>query len=59
MNFKQMKTNEIALILHGLRAVTVLDEEDTRQKLMTACEGALSARGARLADPNEQLKAAA
>ncbi len=49
MNLRQMKTNEIALLLHGLRAVMVLDEEDTRQKLMAALETELSARGHRLA----------
>lgn len=48
MNLRQMKTNEVALLLHGLRAIIVLDEEETRQKLMKRLEGELAARGARL-----------
>lgn len=50
MNFRQMKTDEIALILHGLRAIYVSDQEQTRAKLILACEGALAARGMALAE---------
>lgn len=58
MNIKQMQTNEIALLLHGLRAVVVTDEEATRQRLMKRLEDELSRRGARLAHPEEKKFAA-
>lgn len=57
MNIKQMQTNEVALLLHGLRAVIVTDEEKTRQKLMRALEAELARRGARLAEPGEKKAA--
>lgn len=50
MHFRQMKTEEIALILMGLRTIYVADQEAAREKLIAACEGALSARGVALAD---------
>lgn len=50
MQLKQMTTNEVALVLHALRAVFVADEEKTRQRMMRACERELSRRGARLAE---------
>jgi len=49
MNLRQTKTNEIALLLHGLRAVFVADEEAARQKLIGQLEAELAARGKCLA----------
>lgn len=46
--FRQLKTNEIALLLHGLRAIYVHDEEPARQKLMKHLEGELAMRGVSL-----------
>ena len=48
--FTQMKTNEIALLLHGLRAISVKDEEETHAKLTKKLEDELSRRGVRLED---------
>lgn len=49
MKFRQMKTEELALLLHGLRAIFVADSEDARQKLMAKIESELSIRGCALA----------
>lgn len=49
MNFRQMRVEEIALILTGLRAIYVEANEPARQKLMKQCEDALAARGVALA----------
>lgn len=49
MHFRQMKTEQIALILMGLRTIYVADNEADRQKLIADCEGALAARGVSLA----------
>jgi hypothetical protein len=49
MNFRQMTDEQIALILMGLRSIYVHDSEETRLKLMKACETALSSRGKSLA----------
>lgn len=49
--FNQLKTNEIALLLHGLRAVEVMDEVETKKRLVQKLEEALARRGARLAEP--------
>lgn len=48
MNFRQMKTNEIGLLLKGLQTIYVADEEKTRAKLIKQLEGELSARGLKL-----------
>jgi len=48
MNIKQAKTEEIALILHALRAVFVADQEKVRAKLMKQCEDELAERGVSL-----------
>lgn len=45
MNFRQMKDDEIGLILHGLRSVYVQDIEPVRERLIAACESALAGRG--------------
>lgn len=50
MNFRQIKTEQIALILHGLRTIYVHDQEEEREKLIAACEVALSSRGVSLTD---------
>lgn len=49
MNFRQMKNEEIALVLMGLRAIYVHDQEKMRVKLIAAFEGELAARGLALA----------
>lgn len=49
MNFRQMKTEELALLLHGLRAIYVEDQEDARKKLMQKLESELAIRGVALA----------
>lgn len=46
--FKQFKTNEVALLLHGLRAVTVVDEAESHTKLTKALEAELGKRGCSL-----------
>lgn len=50
MNFRQLKTNQVALLLHGLRMIYVHEDEADRQKLLAALEAELSSRGLRLAD---------
>jgi hypothetical protein len=50
MNFRQMKTEEIALILMGLRSIYVESQEEARAKLIEGCENALSSRGVALAE---------
>lgn len=50
--FRQLKTNEVALLLHGLRAVTVVDEQAAHDKLTRMLEGELAARGCSLGDGN-------
>jgi hypothetical protein len=49
MNLRQLKTNEIALLLHGLRAIYVHDEEAARQRMIERLETELAARGVALA----------
>ena len=49
MNFRQMRTEDIALILTGLRAIYVEAHEPARLRLIEQCEGALAARGVALA----------
>lgn len=48
MHTRQLKTNEAALLLAGLRAIYVANEEPARQKLMLALEGELASRGCSL-----------
>lgn len=45
INPKNKKALEAALILHGLRAVYVADQEPLRQKLIKQYEGELSKYG--------------
>lgn len=49
MNIRQSSTEEIALLLQGLRSIYVADSETTRQKLVTQFEKELSTRGVSLA----------
>ena len=49
MNFRQMTDEQIAIILHGLRAVYVEESEDCRNNLIEKCEAALATRGKSLA----------
>lgn len=56
MNLRQAKTNELALLLHGLRTVYVTDEEPTRQKLMLQLEGELAARGCALGGDSQVVE---
>jgi hypothetical protein len=44
----KLKTEELALILHGLRSIHVSDLEATRAKLETKVEGYLRDRGVML-----------
>lgn len=46
--FRQLKTNEVALLLHGLRAVHVADEQAAHAKLTRMLETELAARGCSL-----------
>jgi hypothetical protein len=46
--FRNMKIEEVALLLHGLRLIYVADQENYRRKLIKALEGELAARGASL-----------
>lgn len=46
--FNYLKANEVALLLHGLRAVYVADEEKTRAKLVKKLEEALARKGVSL-----------
>jgi hypothetical protein len=50
MNMNQMKTNELALLLHGLRAIIVTEEEAVRQRLMSKIEVILATRGVSLGE---------
>jgi hypothetical protein len=54
--FRQLKTNQVALLLHGLRAVEVMDLTEDKQKLVKMLEGELAARGARLVPEDELHK---
>lgn len=46
--FEQLSTEEIALLLHGLRSVHVSDLEVSRKRLVKKLEKALAKRGASL-----------
>jgi hypothetical protein len=48
--FAPLKTSEVALLLHGLRAIYVADEETTQQKLILQLETELASRGHKLAE---------
>lgn len=48
MSFRQFKTSEVALLLHGLRAVEVMDETETKKKLVEKLETELASRGCSL-----------
>lgn len=56
MNTRQLKINELGLLLQGLRSIMIVDEEPTRQKLMTQLETELAARGATLAGESQVIK---
>ena len=45
MHTRQLKNEEIALLLEGLRSIYVEEHEEARQKLIESLEGALAARG--------------
>jgi len=46
--FRQLKTNQVALLLHGLRAVEVMDLADDKIKLVKMLETELASRGVTL-----------
>jgi len=46
--FRQLKTNEVALLLHGLRSVHVADEKAAHDKLTKMLETELASRGVTL-----------
>jgi hypothetical protein len=48
---RDLKDNECALLLHGLRAIYVADDEKTRLSLIQKLEGELASRGKCLPDP--------
>lgn len=50
--FRQMTTEKIALLLHGLRAIYVADQEKDRQELIKVLEGTLASRGVSLPEAN-------
>lgn len=52
MNTRQLKINEVGLLLLGLDTIYVADLEETRLKLIKQLEGELASRGARLANRN-------
>jgi hypothetical protein len=43
--FTQLKTNEVGLLLHGLRSIYVRDEEKAQVELTRALEAELASRG--------------
>lgn len=49
MNFRQTSDVKIGLLLHGLRAIYVEENEKERQELIEQCETALASRGKKLA----------
>lgn len=49
MNMRRMKTEELALLLNGLRATHVMDQIEAKKKLEKMLEGLLAERGVRLA----------
>ena len=49
MNISTMKTEELALLLHGLRAVYVADQAELQQRMIKELEQALARRGCSLA----------
>jgi hypothetical protein len=51
MQTRHLKTEEVALLLHGLRTIYVANEEKTRKRLITRLEGELAARGVSLGEP--------
>lgn len=53
--FQHLKTNEVALLLHGLRACWVIDEAKTHKKLTRMLETELASRGFRLCDPHTEI----
>lgn len=56
MSFRQMKTNEVALLLHGLRAVYIADEEAAHDRLTKMLEAELASRGMSLPQPGPTVK---
>lgn len=48
--FTKLKTNEVALLLHGLRSIYVANEEKAHKKLVALLEGELASRGVKLND---------
>jgi hypothetical protein len=46
--FRQLKTNQVALLLHGLRAIEIMDLAEDKIKLVKMLETELARRGATL-----------
>lgn len=51
--FRQLKTNEVALLLHALRAVSVMSLSEEHAKLTRLLEGELASRGVTLRTEEE------
>lgn len=49
MNLRKMKTEELALLLNGLRATHVADQVALKDRLEKKLEGLLAERGVKLA----------
>lgn len=45
MQTRDLKNNEVAMLLLGLRTIYVADDEETRQRMIKRLEAELAARG--------------
>lgn len=54
--FGNLKTEEVALLLHGLRAVWVADLEKEHRKLTLQLEGELAARNVTLPESDDPIQ---
>jgi len=52
--FRQFKTNEVALLLHGLRAIYVEDQKEAHKKLTKMLETELASRNVTLKAAGER-----
>jgi hypothetical protein len=53
--FNRLKTNEVGLLLHGLRSMYVADEQQAQTKLIRMLETELASRGLTLREPGSTL----
>lgn len=52
MNTRQMKKEEVALLIMGLETIYVHEQEALRQKMLDQLRGELASRGLKLAEEN-------